>query len=348
MFVDWQQLLKNHEFANDQGSPSQHEEAIRSMRAAFAEGMLAPLPDTGIIKVSGADATGFLHTQLTQDMKGLADNTWVFAGYCNPKGRLLGLFRVLLSDDGILLLTRRELLEPLLKRLRMFVLRSKVVLEDVSDAYAAMGVAGPAALTALEGLVGSIREGPGHVHHAGDLHVLSLGGEPDRLMLLATGEDVPGIWDSLTRGVAVASPAVWTLLDIRAGWPEVYPQTMEAFVPQQVNLELIGGVNFKKGCYPGQEIVARMHYLGKPSRRMLRLRGPAGPLPAPGDKVTLGDGSNAGDVVHAAQGPDSLELLAVMHNKHRDRQDLDVGGVKVVVDTLPYAVAQDATTQDQD
>lgn len=338
MKIDWRQLLQDQDIEFVDGRPQASGGPGFQLKSAVEDGIVAPLPEVGVIRVSGADATTFLQTQLTQDVAGMGDDHWRFAGYCNPKGRLFGLFRVLLSDEGILLLTHRGLVESLLKRLRMFVMRSKVVLEDVSDENAAIGIAGPAALASLENLVGSVPEGQGHVHRAGDVLVLALGGTPDRLMVLASGNEVGAIWQTLSKGINLADPDTWNLLDIRAGWPQIVPETSEAFVPQQVNLDLIEGVSFKKGCFPGQEIVARMHYLGKPSRRMRYLKGPDGTPPAPGTKVTLADGGNAGEVVLAARGPDGLELLAVVQNKYRDRQDLDVGGTKVAPVPLPYQV----------
>ncbi|MEX0729972.1 MAG: hypothetical protein WED00_07465 [Aquisalimonadaceae bacterium] len=338
MTVDWPQLLRDQDVQFDHGRLTVRDGASTGLKATFEDGSVIPLVDMGVIRVSGADASSFLHTQLTQDIQALDDASWRMAGYCNAKGRLYATFQLLLSDDGFLLLTQRSLVEPLIRRLRMFVLRSKVSLEDVSDEHAAIGIVGRAALPGLDALVGSVPEQRGSVHRAGDVIALALGGTPDRVLVLCSGDDAPGIWETLSRGATIADPNVWALLNIRAGWPEIYSETVESFVPQQVNLELIEGVNFRKGCYPGQEVVARMHYLGKPSRRMYRLTGPDGPVPAPGSKVTTADGSNAGDVVCAAPGPDGLELLAVLRNQYRDRQDLDAGGVKIVVGTLPYEV----------
>lgn len=338
MAIDWHHLLQNQDLEFEGQQLADPGNSVPGFSAAFEDGCVTPLVEMGVIHVTGKDASTFLHTQLTQDIQGLDDASWRFAGYCNAKGRLLGLVQVMLSDEGFLLLTPRSLVESLIRRLRMYVLRAKVMLEDASDEYAVMGVTGPAALNSLDALVGSIPEQLGRVHRAGDVIVTALAGKPDRILALVTADEVSGFWDSLSRDVTVAHPYIWTLLDIRSGWPQIHPETVEAFVPQQVNLELIDGVNFRKGCYPGQEVVARMHYLGKPSRRMYRLTGPAGPVPAPGTKITLGDGGNAGEVVSAAPGPEGLELLAVLRNEHRDRQDLDVGGVKVGFGTLPYEV----------
>lgn len=337
MTVDWSQLLRSQDIHLADGRLDGLDDPAHA-KATLTDGAVMPLLQHGVIRVTGADAAAFLHAQLTQAIDDLDDVTWRTAGYCNPKGRLHALITVLLCDEGYLLLTHRGLVEPLLRRLRLFVLRSKVTLEDVTDEHAVMGVVGRAALDGLDGLVGSVPEGGGRVHRAGDLITLALGGDPDRLLVLASGGDVPGVWETLSREVNVVDPSMWTLLDIRAGLPQIHPETTEAFVPQQVNLELVEGVNFRKGCYPGQEVVARMHYRGTPSRRMHRMAGPEGPVPAPGSKLETGDGGQAGDVVCAANGPEGLELLAVVREAFRDRQDLRVGEVKLAFAPLPYAV----------
>ncbi len=333
MAFDWHKLLDGIE--KHASTPEQ------SRSAAFGEGAVVPLEDLGVIRVHGPDARDFLHAQLTQDIRQLVDDRWVLSGYCNPKGRLLGLFRVLHNDQGFLLLTRQDLLDGMLRRLRMFVLRSNVSLEDATADNAGIGLIGAATLNSLDELAGSVAEGPGRVHRAGDLVVITLGGEPDRLLVLAPADEAKAVWSSLATGVTVADAGVWDLLDIIHGLPEIYPSTSEKFVPQQVNLELLDGIHFRKGCYPGQEVVARMHYLGKPSRRMFRLSGPAvgAALPRPGERVTTADGGNAGEVVRAAAGRENtLELLAVLKLDNRDRQDLTVAGVAVGFGELPYQV----------
>ena len=303
-------------------------------------GAVIRLESPGMLAVSGADARSFLQAQLTQDVAAATNAQWTLAGYCNPKGRLLGLCTVVQSDAGFLLLTRRDLLDTLLPRLRMFVLRSKVTIEDVSDQHGMLGLIGEGPLQRLEETVGSMPEGPRAIHQAGDLLVLNQPGDSRRQLVIGPTAQISELEASLLGDTEAGAESLWSLMDIRAGLPVVTSETRESFVPQQVNLELIDGVNFKKGCYPGQEIVARMHYLGKPSRRMYRLRVPmAEQVPAPGDSVTAGDGKSAGDVVIAAPGPDGPELLVVLKAAFADRQDLQVAGAPAEIASLPYAVS---------
>ncbi|MCC5857409.1 MAG: folate-binding protein YgfZ [Ectothiorhodospiraceae bacterium] len=345
MMVDWNQLLGEDGAAFDQENTLLHFGNPADEAAALTlENGVVPLPETGILQVTGDDAAAFLHGQLTNSISDMPEGGARLAGYCNPKGRLYAVFLVLRLDGGFLLLTQRNLVEPLLRRLRMFVLRARVGIEDVSAGWGVLGLHGSGALEALTELTGSREGGDMQVQRAGDLMTVQLSGDSGRTLLLAPAEEITAIWGNLGTALRPCAPAAWRLLDIRAGIPAIQPRTSEAFVPQHVNLDLLDGVSFSKGCYPGQEVVARMHYLGKPSRRMYRLRSPVdGHVPAAGDRVTAADGKHAGDVVMAAAGPDGIELLAVLRTGYHGRQDLDCGGLKLGFAELPYPVGTGET-----
>src|SRR5580765_5358431 len=231
----------------------------------------------GLIAVTGADARAFLHAQLTNDIENLPADKSLFAGWCTAKGRLLATMRVIPSPDGFLLQLARDLVPLVAKRLSMFILRSKVTITDESAKRAQMGVLNADWKTpdvAWEGADVKVR--------VGERRFLMIG---------------PGV-----SGTCAASEETWTLEEIRAGRPRITAATQDMFVPQMVNLEKIGGVDFQKGCYPGQEIVARAQYRGEVKRRMVRLPAPAGAALKPGQEF------NGGTVVDAAGG----ELLAVL------------------------------------
>src|SRR5688500_7989996 len=232
----------------------------------------------GLLSVSGQDARDFLHAQLTVDIQKLPPERAALAGWCSAKGRLLATFLVIPAPQGFLLQLARDLAAPVAKRLSMFVLRAKVKVADESDAWAQFGVWGapaPAAVTWDDGRA-SVPVGEGR----------SLRLEPAAGVSLAPN----------------APEEAWTLQEIRAGRPLISAATQDQFVPQMVNLELLDAVDFRKGCYPGQEIVARAQYRGQVKRRMVRLPSPAGAALRPGDAY------NGGVVVDSAGG----ELLAVV------------------------------------
>lgn len=273
--------------------------------------LLMPLTHLAVLQASGADATAFLHGQLSNDVQGLADGESLLAGYCNAKGRLYALPRLWRSGEDWQICLPADTADAVLKRLRMFVLRSKVTLTRRED-VTLLGVAG-------DGTADCLRQAglpvPGEINAVSmqdGLAVLRLPGSPVRFQVCAPDATAPAWWAALAECATAAPGSVFRLLDIDAGLPAIYTPTLEAFVPQMVNLELVGGVSFRKGCYPGQEIVARMHYLGKPSRRMYRLRA-AGSPPEPGTPVLDDTGREIGSVVDAqAAGAGTSRLLAVL------------------------------------
>lgn len=231
------------------------------------------LDDLGVLAVRGRDAIAFLQGQLSQDMTRLTAGRAVLAGYHTPQGRVVAILHLLPADDGVLCILPRELIEPVITRLRKYVLRAKVALCDERAALRVIGVADGA----------------------------------------ARGLGVEARGDDAARGGATIGREDWRALDIAAGLPQVYPATSEAFVAQMLNLDCVGGIAFDKGCYTGQEIIARAHYRGRVKRRMQRFRAGAAlrtPL-APGASGVLGDGRAFQVVDAVALADGSTEFLAV-------------------------------------
>ena len=230
----------------------------------------ARLTRYGVLSVRGDDARSFLHAQLTSDIEHLPGERATLAGWCSAKGRLLATFLVIPAPGGFLLQLSRDLAPAVAKRLGMFVLRAKVKIADESDAWVQYGIWNAG------------QEQPGVRVDEGRF-----------LQLVPATEPQP---------VANADETQWTLQEIRAGRPLITAATQDQFVPQMVNLEKLGAVDFRKGCYPGQEIVARAQYRGQVKRRMVQLPAPAGSALQPGQEF------NGGIVVDSAGG----EILAVM------------------------------------
>ncbi len=247
---------------------------------------LAKLESYGLLHATGDDARAFLHAQLTNDVANMAPGQARYAGWCSAKGRLLATFLVVPFDAGFLLQLACDLAPAVAKRLSMFVLRSKVKLADVTGEWLQYGIWGPGG---GEKLAVSERDGS-----------VAVGIEPDRFLVLAPKS-------SSSRFSPNVSADNWALAEVRAGRPLIAQATQDQFVPQMVNLELAGGVDFRKGCYPGQEVVARAQYRGAVKRRMYRLRGTA---LQPGQELFSDDspGQASGTVVNAA-GDEALAVL---------------------------------------
>ena len=262
-----------------------------------------PLTHWGLIRAQGADAASFLHGQLTHDFSQLGLSQARLAGYCSAKGRLLASFVAWkVADDELLLACHASVLAATLKRLSMFVLRAKCRLSDASSDLLLLGVAGPAA----DALAGDAPVwGKTEVNGAGVVRLPPAAGQ-SRILWAGSG-------------AAPAPPELdldaWRWLEVQSGVPVIEAPTVEQFVPQMLNFELIGGVNFQKGCYPGQEVVARSQYRGTTKRRMFLfdIEAPA----AAGQEVfhSADTGQPAGMVVNAAPRPGQTGSSALVEIK---------------------------------
>jgi folate-binding protein YgfZ len=240
--------------------------------AELADGFVAPVTDLGLIGIAGEDAASFLHNQLTNDVEHLGQGEARLAGYCTPKGRLLATFLMWRDADSIYLQLPRELQAPVQKRLSMFVLRAKAKLRDAGAEGArevVLGLGGARAEAALRRHLDVLPGAPFQKteHALGTVIRLPDAFGAPRYEWLASSETATAALPALAEALALGGNEAWRLAAIHAGVPQVGASTQEQFVPQMVNFELLGGVNFKKGCYPGQEIVARSQYLGKLKRR---------------------------------------------------------------------------------
>jgi folate-binding protein YgfZ len=217
-----------------------------------------PLTHWGLIRARGADAVKFLQGQLTNDVSTMGIASVRLAGFCTAKGRLQASFIVWkLADDELLLACSASVLPATLKRLSMFVMRSQCKLTDASAELTLHGAVGPsAAALSADAAVWSKRE----IEGGSLIRLPDVDGVQRVMFALAAGTVSP---------VAAQLPAdTWKLLEVRSGIPIVEAATVEQFVPQMLNYEIVGGVDFQKGCYPGQEIVARSQYRGTIKRRM--------------------------------------------------------------------------------
>ena len=302
--------------------------------------VLCQLSHLGIIRASGADVRTFLQGQLTNDIQQVTEAQGQLNGYCNPKGRLLASFRIMQQQDDLLLLLPRDNLDATLQRLRMFVLRSQVTLEDVSESMMCLELAGDCA-TEMLGVL------PPEQDHATCLHdgfvLARIPGDRQRIQVIGNTTEVQTLYAKLADHAETIDTAHWRLLDIRAGLPTVYASTREAFVPQMANMHWVDGVNFQKGCYTGQEVVARMQYLGKLKRRMYRVQFTANQLPAPGDEVYAANSpseQSVGKVVDVAPDTqDGYEALVIIQTSHAETGTLQLGGVDgptLELLSLPY------------
>ena len=303
------------------------------------------LTHLGVMQASGDDVEQFLQGQLTNDIRDLADGGSQLSAYCSHKGRMIANMRLFRQADSIMMLLPPERLEPVMQRLRMFVLMSRVELADISDSHRAIGLSGDGAPTLLG------QEAPDaddSVTCADDgVCVLRIAGDEPRFILVGPNAAIDARIAAFGNAAAEGELNDWLLADIRAGLPLVLEQTVEAFVPQMANMQLVNGVSFTKGCYTGQEVVARMQYLGSLKRRMYRVAidgdcpTPGTNLFAPGSKSAQG----AGKILIAARSPEGhCEALIITEIGSAEAEEVrlsDETGPLLRFLELPYAWSEE-------
>jgi hypothetical protein len=312
--------------------------------AAARDGrVLCDLSHLGTIAATGADTDTFLQGQLSNDIRQVTPERAQFGSYNSPKGRMLASFLVYRTAAAVHLQLPRELVEPIRKRLAMFVLRSKVTLADASCEQVRLGIAGKGAEALVAAAVGRAPALPLEVAQGDGVTMIRLSG--DRFELVAAPQKAVTLWQTLAANARPVGAPVWDWLEIQAGIPAITAATQDEFVLQMVNLDLLGGVSFQKGCYTGQEIVARMHYLGKLKRRMYLAHVSDGSPPVPGTELYSADlgGQSSGMVVNAAPAPGGgFDLLAVIQMASAAAHPIHLGaadGPVLGLAALPYPVS---------
>ncbi|MDJ0834560.1 MAG: folate-binding protein [Gammaproteobacteria bacterium] len=306
---------------------------------------ICALRDTGLLYVGGDDASEFLQNQLSNDIQLTSPSLSQLSSFSNAKGRMFGIFRVIQIEGGYLLVLPHSILAEVQDQLHRYILRSKVILADITDSFCLFsittGADDPIQHEALPDQVNQVYQSDSLI----SVCLPSASGRRRHLLIDNSAEEAIALWQQFATRLAVNDQQQWRLQEIDAGIPTVYPSTSGAFVLQMSNLQLLDGVSFKKGCYPGQEVVARMQYLGKLKRRMY-LAEIKGVCPQPGDELQSRDSDKAdgsGKVVDAIQlDQQNCRLLFIGQIEKAESDKLVLSAqidAKMNLLPLPYAYA---------
>jgi len=303
------------------------------------------LDHEGVLAVRGSDASKFLQGQLTCNLNYLGADASSLGARCTPKGRMQSSFRIAPQGNGYLLAMASELVELQLADLKKYAVFSKATLTNDTPQWARWGISQGDAWLASLGI--QLPEAPHAMVSQGDAMFIRV--SPGRAEAWVPAEQAEGLRLQLAEGLPTGHLNDWLLGQVRAGIGQVFGPTHELFIPQMLNLQAVGGVSFKKGCYTGQEIVARMQYLGKLKRRLYHLALPEGELPAPGTPLcSPAHASAVGEVVVAAAAPGTVELLAVLQNDVAEQGEVFLGtaqGPRLTLLELPYTLDRDREIQ---
>jgi len=346
MHPAWPDFLRLQGIASGDAEPGR----MRAELQAAAEGCaIGPLTGYDWIEVSGSDAESFLHAQLSSDVHALAPDRCQLSTYNSPKGRVLATLLAWRTAEGFLLQVPAVLAAALCKRLALYVLRSKVRISVAAERCLGITLAGPhaAQVLSLAGL--PVPESFGLVAADEALssatQVLCLPGARFEL-LCADVATAFGLWQGLcAQGAAPGGADAWHWRTVASGIAEIVPQTQDQYVVQMLNYELLGAVSFNKGCYPGQEIVARTQYRGGTKRRTLLFHTSGAAVPQPAQRVQAPGGETVGEVLTAANAPcGGYDLLACVHLDLARGRELRLEGGTAALErlALPYAVPEAA------
>lgn len=347
MKASWKEfLIKNGaEFEADElvsfGNPD------RERRIPPQGSVLSDLSGRGIIEVHGNDAKDFLQNQFTNDISKVTENTHQLSAWCTHKGRVISNFRIFQRDNNYYLTVSSNLVELIIKKLRMYVMRSDVSIEDISDSLIHFGYAGEQAEQDLQTLLGedNVPTKPNQTLQQDSLSILRLPGTVPRFEIFGDLDDAKNLWERCNVRAATVSSNGWDYLNIVAGLPVICEASSTAWIPQMLNLQVIDGVDFQKGCYPGQEVVARLKYLGKNKRRMYRIEINSSELPEIGQKIYAeGESAYVGKILTTVINPtgkaEALAVLkiALVENNLNLNQDASNEQGSIVILDLPYSV----------
>ena len=300
--------------------------------------ILVQLDHQGILAIRGKDAGKFLQGYVTCDVDEVTPGVSRMGAFCNLQGRMLSSFLIVNSGSEYLLRMDRELVAPTRDFLRKYLPFFKAETVDASGDYRLSGIAGPGAQQVLEDLFVNCPS-PDHPHCSLDgVELILLQGEPARFELWVSTEKESELTRALPAHFDLVRADRWTWMDIQQGIGWVSPATAEKFVPQMLNYQHIDAINFDKGCYLGQEIVARMQYRGQLKRQMHRGFVPGGSPPPAGTTVNNQDGNSAGTVVCAVTEKDGYEILAVLQDNDDSQGFFMESGEKITLLPLPYTI----------
>lgn len=340
----WQQFLQessadivieNNKVINFGNATAEH-------LALHNDTVICDLSHIGLLQLEGADALTFLQGQVTNDIKLLDGHHAHYTAYCNPKGRMLAFFLAFTHYDHVHLQMPKELIESISKRLKMYVMRSKVVITDVSESIIKMGLNGSNAPELLKSLFTEVPENDYELVSLDNGALLRLPGVIPRYEIFSDAINSPIIWNAFKKNAKPVGAACWEWLEINAGIPEIILKTQEEFVPQMLNLDALNAINYKKGCYTGQEIVARTHYLGKVKRRTQLAHIASDTLPEVGDDIVDNNQQAIGKIVRSTSaihfGYDVLAECRLENiNAEKATQDnVFWKDVPLIIKPLPY------------
>ena len=297
--------------------------------------LASPLSGFAVLEISGNDRQSFLHNQFTNDLKLIDEPAAQLSAWCNPKGQVITTLLIINTGSTYLLIFKDNLKEVVQKRLSMFVMRSEVTINDISNELPLTGLAN---IDDLNLLGSNIPTKPGELQTNDDLIIICLPDYSGRYLISGNIESLKDKFNDLEDKPQITSSSIWELLDILSGIPWITANTQEQFLPQMLNLDSLKGLSYQKGCYPGQEVIARLYYKGKVKKRLNLIQSDF-PLHVGAYLHSEQSDRKVGTVINSAQHPDGnfYGLAVIELDKLNDKLfPEDQPAQEMIIIKLPY------------
>jgi folate-binding protein YgfZ len=323
---EWRAVLERSGARFDPAGITDFGQADAEGREALSADVMADLSHCGLIEARGEDARKFLASLFTGDLRLMSPERGLFTAWCDARGRAQATFWLFMHGDAYYLLLPRDIVEPVLAGLKRYLLRVKANLRDASGSLLRLGLSGPGMESRLAAFLGAPPPGQvGETRTFGGCTLMAIAGHPfPRWLAVGHAEAVIRLWVSLIPAILPVGRNAWTLLDVLAGIPLLVSETAGEFIPQMLNMEALGGLCFTKGCYPGQEVIARLHYRGQLKRRLYLAYVDSEQIPPPGARLYIDAvEESAGTVVSAARHPGGeAALLCVVKTEEKTQGEV--------------------------
>ena len=323
-----------------------NDDAADNLKAENTD-IICDLSHYSTLVIAGDDAMEFMQGQFTNDVEKVDESNSQINAFCNNKGRMTANFRLFKHQGNFFISVKNSLVEKGIEHLQNYILRSQVAVQDVSEQLIHLGVSGDNATELLAPFIVDINQEIDSVSHNDDFIVIRVAGLADsnkaRYEIFCSVEQAKSLWETFSEQAEAVNSSSWDYINIQAGLPFIDIHTIEEFVPQMLNMDLINGVSFTKGCFTGQEIIARMHYLGKLKKRCFKVHIATEDKPTAGNKLFAENakaGLNTGMIIQVEKNTESgYDALAVIQIADTESNLFlnDADGPAVTVKELPYS-----------
>ena len=342
---DWKDFLLQNGAKQDDNGLFVFNEIFADNSHANNSTIICDLSHFSTMVIAGEDAADFMQGQFTNNVDNVNENNSQISGFCNNKGRMIANFRLFQHQQNYFISIKSDLVERSIAHLQNYILRAQVAIQDISEQLIHIGISGEHAESLLSPFIDRLKSEIDSVSHNDNYIAIRAPGETPRYEIFCSFEHAKALWESVGTKARIANSAYWDHLNIKNGLPFIDSNTSEEFVPQMANMELINGLSFEKGCYTGQEIVARTHYLGKQKRLTYRIKIKSDTIPQAGEQLATESSTEnqyTGTLITVQPTAENeYEALAVMQIKSAEEEKIKLKGAAAEITflELPYSLA---------